>query len=92
MALNSSEKLAAIPGPWSKWIVGLQKRYIGSRDEDGTLAAMLDVKIERSLPFKLIASIIVLALETDRRSPPSATYITKFIDRSDGVCISLSSL
>jgi hypothetical protein len=82
VALSAPEKLQAIPGPWSKWIIQLQKKYIA---EEGTLGTSIVWDQGRARPFQALTAFIMLALDTTEAISPTSAVMTSFLTRSDAV-------
>lgn len=82
VALSASEKLQAIPGPWTEWIIELQKKYI---TEGNTLGDKMTWETKRGRPFQALTAFIILAYDPSRASIPSYPTMTKFLERSDPV-------
>ena len=82
VALSAPEKLQAIPGPWTEWIIELQKNYI---TEDDTLGDRMNWDTKRGRPFQALAASIMLVSDPERYSHPTFTTMGKFLERWDPV-------
>lgn len=84
VALSAPEKLQAIPGPWTEWIIELQKKYI---IETHTLGDKLDWDTKRGKPFQALTAFIMLAYEANQTTAPTSSLMAKFLNRGDPVSI-----
>ena len=82
VALSAPEKLQAIPGPWAEWIIELQKKYV---TEENTLGDRMVWDQKRGRPFQVLTASIMLAYDPGRQFQPTATTMTKYLQRSDPV-------
>lgn len=81
VSLSTAEKLQAIPGPWPKWIIELQRKYVM---EENTLGAKITWDQTRGKPFQNLAGFVILAHDPEvQKSVPSAQAINTFISRQD---------
>ncbi|ORY27368.1 hypothetical protein BCR39DRAFT_538518 [Naematelia encephala] len=79
VALSAPEKLQAIPGPWSDWILELQKKYI---TEPGMLSTHVNFDTRRARPFQALAAIVLLAYG-QKDNLPTYQSMGKFLERKD---------
>ncbi|EIW73182.1 hypothetical protein M231_07438 [Tremella mesenterica] len=79
MALSAAEKLQAIPGPWSAWILELQKKYI---TEPNTLnRPKVEMDTSRGRAFQNLVAIVMLCYGQDKA--PTAIKMHQFLERKD---------
>jgi hypothetical protein len=84
VALSAPEKLQAIPGPWSAWIIQLMKKYV---TEEGTLGTRITWDQSRGRPFQALIAFIMLAIEHPNATAPTSNAMTKFLTRADPVSL-----
>lgn len=87
VALSAPEKLQAIPGEWSKWIVELQKKYVSEED---TLKDKIDLDVTRARAFQHLTAFIMLASDPSRSSVPTYGPMHKFLERADRVRVTFA--
>ena len=80
MPLSAAEKLQAIPGPWTAWVISLQKKYI---TEEGTLGTRLQWDLSRGRAFQGLTAAVMIAYGADRQ--PTYAKAAKFLERKDSV-------
>ena len=82
VSLSASEKLQAIPGPWTMWIIELQKKYVLEED---TLGHLLTWDTSRAKAFQGLVAFIMMAYDPSRQTQPTYPAMTPFCQRSDPV-------
>lgn len=82
VALSAAEKLQAIPGQLTTWIMEIAKKYVFEED---TLGDYMDWDVARGKPFQHIASMIHMCWYVDSRQTVSSTTLKRWLERDDMV-------